>query len=125
MLRRMCRGKIHRATITHSRLDYEGSIEVDSNLMKAAGILENEMVLVANLANGNRFETYVIKGKAGSGIIGLNGAAAHLGKPGNKVIIMSVAWMTEPEAKKNQPKFVKVDAANRVAGVRAGVAKRA
>jgi aspartate 1-decarboxylase len=121
----MCRGKIHRATITHSRLDYEGSIEVDSNLMKAAGILENEMVLVANLANGNRFETYVIKGKAGSGIIGLNGAAAHLGKPGNKVIIMSVAWMTEPEAKKNQPKFVKVDAANRVAGVRAGVAKRA
>ncbi len=125
MLRRMCRGKIHRATITHSRLDYEGSIEVDPNLMKAAGILENEMVLVANLANGNRFETYVIKGKAGSGIIGLNGAAAHLGKPGNKVIIMSVAWMTEAEAKKNKPKFVKVDASNRVAGVRTGVAKRA
>lgn len=123
MLRRMCRGKIHRATITHSRLDYEGSIEVDFALMKAAGILEHEMVLVANLANGERFETYIIKGQEGSGVVGLNGAAAHLGKPGDKVIIMSVAWMTEAEAKRLKPKFAKVDQSNRVLGVRSGVAK--
>lgn len=120
-LRRMCRAKIHRATITSSRLDYEGSIEVDHALMEAAGILEHEMVLVANLANGNRFETYAIKGKAHSGIIGLNGAAAHLGKPGDKVIIMSVAWMEEAAAKKLKPQFVQVDPQNRIIGVRAGV----
>jgi aspartate 1-decarboxylase len=125
MLRRMCRGKVHRATITHSRLDYEGSIELDFTLMRAAGILENEMVLVANLANGARFETYVIKGKAGSGVVGLNGAAAHLGKPGDKIIVMSVAWMTEAEAKRLKPKFAKVDGQNRVVGVKAGVTQPA
>ena len=124
MLRRMCRAKIHRATITASRLDYEGSIEVDETLMKAAGILENEMVLVANIANGNRFETYVIKGKADSGAIGLNGAAAHLGKPGDRVIIMSVAWIEHKEAENLKPTFVKVDDMNRVTAILDGVAKR-
>ncbi len=118
MLRRMCRAKIHRATITASRLDYEGSIEVDESLMKAAGIFEHEMVLVANLANGHRFETYVIKGPAGSGVIGLNGAAARLGSPGEKVIIMSVAWMEQSEAKKLKPQFVKVDQHNRLTAVK-------
>ncbi len=123
MLRRMCRAKIHRATIIASRLDYEGSIEVDETLMKAAGILEHEMVLVANIANGNRFETYVIKGKADSGAIGLNGAAAHLGKPGDKVIIMSVAWIEHNEAEHLKPLFVQVDEKNRVTKVLNGVAK--
>ena len=124
MLRRMCRAKIHRATVTSSRLDYEGSIEVDEALMKAAGILENEMVLVANIANGERFETYVIKGQADSGVVGLNGAAAHLGKPGDKVIIMSVAWLDQKEAERLKPSFVKVDEKNRVSAVLEGVAGR-
>lgn len=121
MLRRMCRAKIHRATITASRLDYEGSIEVDQALMEEAGILEHEMVLVANLANGQRFETYVIKGPRRSGVIGLNGAAARLGSPGDKIIIMSVAWLDDTAAKKLKPRFVQVDTHNRVLVVRAGV----
>ena len=120
-LRRMCRAKIHRATITQSRIDYEGSIEIDEALMKAAGILEHEMVLVANIANGNRFETYVIKGKAGSGVIGLNGAAARLGSIGQKVIVMSVAWMDEAKAKKLKPLFIQVDGKNRLRAIRTGV----
>ena len=113
----MCRAKIHRATITSSRIDYEGSIEVDEILMEAAQIFENEMVLVANLSNGERFETYVIKGKPHSGVIGLNGAAARLGIPGDQVIIMSVAWLDEKEALKLRPKFVKVNEKSRVKAV--------
>lgn len=118
MLRRICRGKLHRATITHANVDYEGSIEIDENLMEAAGMLENEMVLVANMANGERFETYIIKGKRDSGVIGLNGAAARLGEPGHQVIIMSVAWMEQMEAVQLKPKFVEVDAKNRVVAIR-------
>lgn len=121
MLRRMCRAKIHRATITGSHLDYEGSIEIDQDLMDAAGILEHEVLLIANLANGHRFETYAIKGPRGKGSISLNGAAARLGSPGNKVIIMSVAWMSQSEARKMKPKFVQVDAKNRPVATRAGV----
>jgi len=79
MLRRMCIAKIHRATITACHLDYEGSIQVDQTLMEAAGIFEHEMVLVANLANGERFETYVICGPKDTGVISLNGAASRLG----------------------------------------------
>ncbi len=119
----MCRAKIHRATITASRLDYEGSIEVDETLMNAAGIFEHEMVLVANLANGHRFETYVIKGRKNSGVIGLNGAAARLGSPGDKIIVMSVAWLDDVAAKKLKPQFVQVDANNRVLATRNGVAR--
>ena len=121
MIRRMCRAKIHRATITASRLDYEGSIEIDETLMRAAGILEHEMVLVANLSNGERFETYVIKGARDSGVVGLNGAAARLGVPGDKVIIMAMAWLDDKVARKMKPTFVQVDRQNRVADVRAGV----
>ena len=121
MLRRMCRAKIHRAAITASRLDYEGSIEIDEALMNAAGLLEHEMVLVANVATGHRFETYVIKGPRNSGVIGLNGAAARLGTPGDKLIIMSVAWMSEADAKKLKPRFIQVDHQNRVCDVRSQV----
>src|SRR5688572_15429713 len=114
MLRRMCRAKIHRATITSSRIDYEGSFEIDEALLNAADIAENEMVLVANLSNGERFETYVIKGEKNSGTIGLNGAAARLGIPGDKIIVMSVGWLSEEESRSLKPKFVQVDDKNRV-----------
>jgi aspartate 1-decarboxylase len=121
MLRRMCRSKIHRATITSSRLDYEGSIEIDHALMEAAGIFEHEMVLVANLSNGRRFETYVIRGPRQTGVIGLNGAAARLGLIGDKIIIMSVGWMSDSEARKLKPRFIQVDHKNRVVDVHIGV----
>lgn len=121
MLRRMCRAKIHRATVTASRLDYEGSIEIDQALLEAAGIFEHEMVLVANLANGNRFETYVIKGARHSGVVGLNGAAARLGGVGDKVIVMSVAWLDDEASVNLKPLFVQVDEKNRITAVRNGV----
>ena len=121
MLRRMCRAKIHRAGITASRPDYEGSVEIDEALMLAAGLLEHEMVLVANVANGARFETYVIKGPRNSGVVALNGAAARLGMPGDKLIIMSVAWMDETAARKLKPKFIQVDHQNRIVDVRSAV----
>ena len=114
MLRRICRAKIHGAVVTESRIDYEGSIQIDEALLEAAGLYENEMVLVANLSNGERFETYVIKGPRKSGVIGLNGAAARLGVTGDKVIIMSVAWVEEKDASHVKLKVVKVDGRNRV-----------
>jgi aspartate 1-decarboxylase len=121
MLRRLCRSKIHRATVTASRADYEGSIEIDETLMKAAGLMEHEVVLVANIANGSRFETYVIKGPRNSGVIGLNGAAARLGIAGDKLIIMSVGWMSEAEGRRLKPKFILVNHQNKVVDVRTGV----
>ena len=121
MVRRMCRAKIHRATITASRLDYEGSIEIDQALLDTAGILEHEMVLVANLSNGVRFETYVIRGARNSGVISLNGAAARLGIPGDKIIVMSVGWMDDASARRLKPRFIQVDKKNRVIDVRRGV----
>ncbi len=124
MLRRICRAKIHRATITGCHLNYEGSIEVDQALMDAAGIFEHEMVLVANLSNGERFETYVIRGPKNSGVIALNGAASRLGVPGDKIILMSVAWLDEASARKLKPQFVQVDQKNRVVEIHAGVKKR-
>jgi aspartate 1-decarboxylase len=121
MLRRLCRAKIHRATVTASRPDYEGSIEIDESLMNSAGLLEHEVVLVANIANGARFETYVIRGPKNSGTIGLNGAAARLGVSGDKLIIMSIGWMTEAEARRLKPKFILVNHQNKVVDVRSGV----
>ena len=118
MFRRMCRGKIHRATVTASLLDYEGSIAIDENLMDAAGLYEHEVVLVANLSNGERFETYVIRAPRESGTISLNGAAARLGVKGDKVIIMSFAWFEEKECEALKPQFVKVDEKNRIVTVR-------
>lgn len=114
MLRRMCRAKIHRATITTSNIDYEGSIEIDQALMEAADIYEHEMVLVANLSNGERFETYVIKGSRYSGVIGLNGAAARLGVRGDKVIIMSIGLIDEKDYAQFKPRFIRVDENNRI-----------
>jgi aspartate 1-decarboxylase len=121
MLRRICRAKIHRATVTGSHLDYEGSIQIDQALIDAAGILPYEMVLVANLSNGERFETYVIPGKRNSGVVGLNGAAARLGVQGDKVIIMSVGWVDDAAAARLTPKFVLVNEKNKVKAIKAGV----
>jgi aspartate 1-decarboxylase len=115
MLRILCKSKIHRATLTDVNLHYEGSISVDEKLLAAADILPNEIVQVVNVNNGSRFETYAIKGKAGSGVVTLNGAAARLGMPGDKVIVISSCWLSTAQARKHQPKIVCVDDRNRIA----------
>lgn len=114
MLRNMMKSKIHQATVTEANLQYEGSITIDADLMKAADLLPSEKVQVANLANGARFETYCIPGKAGSGIICINGAAARLAHVGDTVIIISYAMVEEPEARTWVPKIVHVDRENRI-----------
>ncbi len=114
----MLHGKIHRATVTEARLDYVGSITIDADLMEAAGILEYEKVAVVNVDNGNRLETYTIKGERGSGIICLNGAAAHMASVGHKVIIMAYASMSREELESEKPKVVFVDGQNRILEVK-------
>ena len=109
----MCKGKIHRATVTQAELDYIGSITIDQDLLDAAGIFVGERVLVANLTSGTRLETYTMSGERGSGTICINGAAAHLARPGDKVIIICFALMTEEEARANTVTVVHVDDRNR------------
>jgi aspartate 1-decarboxylase len=109
----LLKAKIHRATITKADLNYEGSISIDTNLLKFSGILVNEKVDVLNINNGERFTTYVIPAKAGSGAIQVNGAAARLVQVGDPVIIIAYASMDEAEAKKFVPKVLLVDAKNR------------
>jgi aspartate 1-decarboxylase len=109
----LLKGKIHRATITQCDLNYEGSISVDSALMERAGILPHEQVDVLNINNGERFTTYAIPAAAGSGIIGVNGAAARLAQKGDLVIIVAYARMEEAEAKSFQPRVLLVDAKNK------------
>ena len=111
------KSKIHRATVTQAELNYVGSITIDETLMEAAGIFEYEKVQIADVDNGARFETYVIAGEKGSGIICLNGAAARMVSTGDKVIIMCYAQMTPQEAKENPPKVVFVDEKNRITSV--------
>lgn len=108
----MLKSKIHRATVTDANLDYVGSITIDEKLMKEANIFENEKVQIVNINNGERFETYVIKGPSGKGDICLNGAAARLVQPKDKIIIMSYCMIDENEAKKINPKVVFVDENN-------------
>lgn len=114
MLLEMLKGKIHRATVKQAELDYVGSITIDENLLKAAGILEYEKVQIVDVNNGNRFETYAIAGEAGSGMICLNGAAARCVSVNDKVIIMAYARMTPEEVKDNPPKVVFVDEDNQI-----------
>ena len=95
----LLKSKIHRAQITGGNLNYEGSLTIDRALMEKAGLLRHERILASNLANGQRFETYAIPGEAGSGQIILNGATSHLGKPGDRLTIMSFAWLDEAEAR--------------------------
>ena len=113
MMRWMCKSKIHRATITEANLDYEGSIAVDEGLLEAADIAPYEMVQVFNLNNGQRFETYAIPAPKGSGEICLNGAAARLGVAGDKVIIISAAFVDESDVPSFSPKVVFVNAKNK------------
>jgi aspartate 1-decarboxylase len=113
MLVEVLKSKIHRATVTDKNLEYEGSITIDEGLMNAAGICENEKVHVLNLNNGSRFETYVIKGKKGSGAVCINGAAARLAEKGDRVIIVSYGFVDSSETSKMKPKIVKVDANNK------------
>jgi len=114
MMRTMCRSKIHGAYITEANLHYVGSLTIDSALMKAANLAPYEWVHVVNVHTGDRFQTYVIEGEAGSGIIGLNGAAARLGHPGDKVIIMCAALVDEKELADFKPHLVFVDEHNHI-----------
>lgn len=117
MNRFMMKSKIHRATVTEANLQYMGSITIDSDLMKAADLLANEKVQIVNNHNGARFETYVITGPAGSGVICLNGAAARLVQPGDEVIIISYAMMPNEEARSYQPAVVFVDEKNKIKNI--------
>lgn len=117
MMITMLKGKIHRATVTEANLNYTGSLTLDSLLIEAAGLLVHEKILVANINTGDRFETYIIEGERGSGVVCLNGAAARLGQPGDLIIAMSFAQMDEQEAKSFHPKTVYVDANNKVSHV--------
>ena len=114
MLRTMLKSKIHRAIVTEANLQYEGSITIDADLIQAADILEYEKVEVLNLNNGQRIETYVIKGEAGSGIICLNGAAARGSCPGDLVIIVSYLAIDDSKAKNIKPKIIKVNERNKI-----------
>lgn len=114
MFRTMFKSKIHRATVTQADLHYVGSITIDAELMATADLMEGEQVHVVDIDNGARLETYVIPGPPGSGVIGLNGAAAHLIHPGDLVIIMSYAVMTTEEAQAFEPKVVHVDRDNKI-----------
>lgn len=115
MLRCMLRAKIHMATVTDANINYEGSLTIDESLLKAVGILPYEQILVSNLNNGERFETYVIPGKKGSGAICLNGPTARKGTVGDKIIIFCYEYYTEEELKKFSPKIIKVDSKNKIA----------
>ena len=114
MMRIMMKSKIHRATVTQADLDYVGSVTLDAALMEAADLLEGEQVAIVDITNGARIETYVIPGEPGSGVIGINGAAAHLVHPGDLVIIMSYAVLSDAEARALEPRVVHVDAQNRI-----------
>jgi aspartate 1-decarboxylase len=113
-MRTMLKSKIHRATVTRADLHYVGSVTVDEDLVDAADLLAGEQVAVVDVTNGARLETYVIPGERGSGVIGINGAAAHLVHPGDLVILLSYGVMDETEATSYLPRVVHVDAANRV-----------
>ena len=111
-MRIMLKSKIHRATVTEADINYEGSITIDTDLMEAADILPYEKVQVLDIDNGSRLETYAIEGKAGSGVICMNGAAARLVHPGDKVIILTYHDVPEEQARENHPIVVNVDAKN-------------
>ncbi|MCF3101782.1 aspartate 1-decarboxylase [Streptomyces roseoverticillatus] len=113
MYREMFKSKIHRATVTQADLHYVGSVTIDATLMAAANLLPGEKVDIVDIDNGARLSTYVIEGEAGSGIIGINGAAARLVSPGDLVIIISYASMSDEQARSYKPSVVFVDADNR------------
>lgn len=117
MTRHMFLAKIHRATVTDANLDYEGSVTIDARLLEAAGILNHEEVRVWNLTRGTRFTSYAIEGEPDSGVICVNGAAAHLTRPGDLVILATFGDMTEEEARRHKPRVIRVDERNRIADI--------
>lgn len=121
MLRTMFKSKIHRATVTEADLHYAGSVTVDAELMDAADLLPGELVHIVDITNGSRLETYVIEGKRGTGVIGINGAAAHLVHPGDLVILISYAQVDDAEARALRPAVVHVDEGNRMVGLGADI----
>lgn len=114
MLRTLLKSKLHRVTVTHSELDYEGSVAIDEDLLKAGDILEYEQLEVYNITNGERFSTYAIRAEAGSGVISVNGAAAHKANPGDLLIICTYARLNEDELKNFEPTLVYVDEKNHI-----------
>jgi aspartate 1-decarboxylase len=116
MIRTMMKSKIHRATVTQADLHYVGSVTIDEDLLEAANLLPGELVHIVDIDNGARLETYTIAGERGSGVIGINGAAAHLVHPGDLVILIAYAQMEDAEARTFEPSVVFVDADNRVIG---------
>lgn len=117
MLRTLMKSKIHRATVTEADLDYVGSVTVDSDLLEASDLLPGELVHIVDVTNGARLETYTIAGVRGSGVIGINGAAAHLVHPGDIVILIAYGQFENAEARAHTPHVVFVDAANRVVDI--------
>lgn len=118
MKRRLLKSKLHRVTVTHSELEYEGSVAIDVRLLNAADILEYEKLEVYNITNGERFSTYAICAEEGSGIISVNGAAAHRANPGDIVIICTYADLDEKELAGFKPRLVYVDSDNRITHTR-------
>jgi aspartate 1-decarboxylase len=116
MLRTMLKSKIHRATVTQADLHYVGSVTVDADLLDAADLFPGELVHIVDVTNGARLETYTIAGPRGSGVIGINGAAAHLVHPGDLVILIGYGQMDDAEARTYQPRVVFVDEENRITG---------
>lgn len=116
-MRLMLKSKIHRATVTQADLHYVGSVAIDAALMEAADLIEGEQVVIADITNGARLETYAITAPPGSGTITINGAAAHLVNPGDLVIIMSYCMLEDAEARALKPRVVHVDANNRIVGL--------
>jgi aspartate 1-decarboxylase len=114
----LLKSKIHRATVTGGNVEYEGSLTISADLMEKCGLQEYEKILCGNMANGNRFETYVIKGKRGCGEIIMNGAVAHLGKKGDLLTIMSYAAVSQKKAKKWKPRVVVLGKGNKIASER-------
>ncbi|WP_131742117.1 aspartate 1-decarboxylase [Actinomadura roseirufa] len=123
MRRMLMNGKIHRATVTQADLHYVGSLTIDADLMEAADIVEGEQVHLVDITNGARLVTYAISGPAGSGVIGVNGAAAHLVGPGDLVIIITYAEVDEAERRGHAPRVVHVDGGNRVVALGADPAE--
>ncbi|MEE8386977.1 MAG: aspartate 1-decarboxylase [Acidiferrobacterales bacterium] len=118
MKRNLLKSKLHRVTVTHSELEYEGSVAIDSRLLDAADILEYEKLEVYNITNGERFSTYAIRAEKASGIISVNGAAAHRANPGDVVIICTYAELDEKELTNFKPRLVYVDSDNRITHTR-------
>jgi len=110
----LLKAKLHQATVTHSEIDYDGSCAIDSKLLDAAGMLAHEKIEIYNITNGNRFSTYIIRAEEGSGIISVNGAAAHLADPGDRIIICTYAGMPAKDAESYEPVLVYLDENNNI-----------